>query len=57
MTAPLKQQRTFVATPSTIEKKWLVIDATDLVLGRLATEVARRLLGKHKASYTPNQDC
>ena len=48
--------QTFVAKPSTIKREWFVIDATDKVLGRVATEVARRLRGKHKAEYTPNID-
>lgn len=40
-----------------IEKKWYVIDAQDLVLGRLASEVAKKLRGKDKASFTPHLDC
>ena len=48
--------KTFVATPSNIERKWLVIDATDKTLGRLATEVAKLLKGKHKPTYTPFVD-
>lgn len=47
---------TFSATPSTIEHKWLLVDADGKVLGRLATEVARRLRGKHKPDYTPHMD-
>lgn len=39
-----------------VRRNWIVIDAQDLVLGRLATEVARRLRGKHKAEYTPHVD-
>jgi len=39
------------------EKKWFVVDATDLVLGRLATRIATVLKGKHRAEYTPNADC
>ncbi|MGB0636556.1 MAG: 50S ribosomal protein L13 [Gammaproteobacteria bacterium] len=46
--------RTFTATPETITNDWYVIDATDKVLGRLATQVARRLRGKHKPDYTPH---
>ena len=49
--------KTYNATPSDIEKKWLLIDADGLVLGRLATIVANRLRGKHKATYTPHMDC
>ena len=45
--------KTFVATPTTIERKWLVIDASGKTLGRLATEVAKLLRGKHKPTYTP----
>jgi large subunit ribosomal protein L13 len=47
---------TFSATPADIEKKWIVIDATGLVVGRLATIVAMRLRGKHKPSFTPHMD-
>lgn len=49
--------KTFSATPKDIEKKWVLIDADGLVLGRLATIVANRLRGKHKPSYTPHMDC
>ena len=49
--------KTFSARPSDIEKKWILIDAEDVVLGRLAAEVANILRGKHKASYTPHMDC
>ncbi|ABK42773.1 LSU ribosomal protein L13P [Magnetococcus marinus MC-1] len=49
--------KSFVAKPSTIERKWYVIDATDMVVGRLASEVAKRLRGKHKPTYTPFMDC
>ena len=45
--------KTFVATPTTIERKWLVIDASGKTLGRLATEVAKLLRGKHMPTYTP----
>lgn len=48
--------KTFTATPSTIRRDWYIIDATGKTLGRLATEVARRLRGKHKAEYTPHMD-
>ena len=47
---------TFTAKPQTVEREWFVIDAADKVLGRLATEVARRLRGKHKPEYTPHVD-
>ena len=49
--------KTFSATPTDIEKKWILIDASGLVLGRLATLIAMRLKGKHKPSYTPHMDC
>lgn len=49
--------KTQSATPASIEKKWVLIDATDLVLGRLCSEVAKILRGKNKPSYTPNLDC
>lgn len=48
---------TYTITPKEIEKSWLVVDASGMVLGRLAAEVAKILRGKHKASYTPNMDC
>ncbi len=49
--------KTFSAKPSDIEKKWLLIDAEDLVLGRMAAIIATRLRGKHKPTYTPHMDC
>ncbi len=49
--------KTFSAKPSDIDKKWLVIDADGVVLGRLATQVAMILRGKHKPGYTPHMDC
>ena len=49
--------KSFMATPSTIERKWYVVDATDKTLGRLASEVAKVLRGKHKPTYTPFLDC
>ncbi len=48
--------KTFSAKPETVERSWYVVDATDKVLGRLASEVARRLRGKHKPEYTPHVD-
>jgi large subunit ribosomal protein L13 len=48
--------KTFIAKPQTVKRDWFIIDATDKVLGRVATEVARRLRGKHKATFTPNVD-
>ena len=49
--------RTYVATPKDIVKKWILVDAEDVVLGRLASILAMRLRGKHKPDYTPNMDC
>jgi large subunit ribosomal protein L13 len=49
--------KTFSAKPSDLEKRWFLIDAEGLVLGRLASLIAVRLRGKHKPSYTPHMDC
>ena len=43
--------------PADVEKKWIVIDAKDAVVGRLATFIAMRLRGKHRPDYTPHVDC
>ncbi len=48
--------KTFTMTPDAIEKKWVLIDAEGIVLGRLASIVATRLRGKHKATFTPSMD-
>lgn len=48
---------TYNAKPSEVTRNWHIIDASGLVLGRLAAEVAKILRGKHKASYTPHIDC
>ncbi len=48
--------KTFMASPSTIEKKWYVVDATGYTLGRLASEVAKVLRGKNKPTFTPHID-
>ena len=48
--------KTFSAQTHEVKRDWFVVDATDKVLGRLATEIARRLRGKHKAEYTPHVD-
>jgi large subunit ribosomal protein L13 len=48
--------KTIFAKSETVKRDWYVIDATDKTLGRLATEISRRLRGKHKAEYTPNCD-
>jgi large subunit ribosomal protein L13 len=49
--------KTYVARAGDLEKKWILIDAEGLVVGRLATLIATRLKGKHKATYTPHLDC
>jgi len=49
--------KTYSAKASEIEKKWFVIDADGLVLGRLASQIARILRGKHKPTFTPHMDC
>jgi len=48
--------KTFVATPANRERNWLVVDATDKTLGRLATQIADTLRGKHKPEFTPHCD-
>ncbi len=48
--------KTYTAKPESVKRDWYVIDASGKVLGRLATEVARRLRGKHKPEYTPHVD-
>jgi large subunit ribosomal protein L13 len=50
-------KQTKPATPSTVEKKWHLIDADGLVVGRVATLIANILRGKHKPSFTPHIDC
>jgi large subunit ribosomal protein L13 len=50
-------QTTYSAKPTEVNKKWLLIDAENLVLGRLATIIAKILRGKHKAMFTPHIDC
>jgi large subunit ribosomal protein L13 len=54
---PHHAMKTFSAKPTDIDRKWLLIDADGLVLGRLASIIAMRLRGKHKPSYTPHMDC
>ena len=49
--------KSFMANAQNIERKWFVVDATDLVLGRVSTEVATLLRGKHKPTFTPHVDC
>ncbi|MCI0504513.1 MAG: 50S ribosomal protein L13 [Gammaproteobacteria bacterium] len=48
--------KTFSAKPAEVRREWFVIDATGKTLGRMATEIARRLRGKHKPEYTPHVD-
>ncbi|MCC5959559.1 MAG: 50S ribosomal protein L13 [Rhodobacteraceae bacterium] len=48
--------KTYTAKPAEIEKKWILIDAEGIVLGRLASIIAMRLRGKHKATFTPHMD-
>ena len=48
--------KTFMASPATIERKWYVVDATDMTLGRLASEIAKVLRGKNKPIFTPHVD-
>lgn len=50
-------QKTYIAKPSDIEKKWWLIDAENLVVGRLSSIIAKLLRGKHKTTFTPNIDC
>ncbi len=56
MKALTSATRSFVAKPAEVEKKWIVIDATGLVVGRLASIIALRLRGKHKPDFTPHVD-
>ena len=48
---------TYSAKPSEIERKWCIVDAEGLVLGRMASIISMRLRGKHKPTYTPHMDC
>ncbi len=49
--------KTVSANSATVNKEWVVVDATDMVLGRLASSVAKMLRGKHKPNFTPHADC
>ena len=53
----LRTMRTYSAKPSEVQRRWYVVDAEDVVLGRLASVVATRLRGKHKPMFTPHIDC
>jgi large subunit ribosomal protein L13 len=48
--------KTFVAKPESVQREWFLVDAEDKTLGRIATEIASRLRGKHKPEYTPHVD-
>jgi len=48
--------KTFVAKPDSVQREWFLVDAEDKTLGRIATEIASRLRGKHKPEYTPHVD-
>ena len=48
--------KTYMAKPGEVDQKWLLVDASDKVVGRLATEIATVLMGKHRPSYTPHVD-
>jgi large subunit ribosomal protein L13 len=49
--------KTYVATPANVERKWFVVDAEDMILGRMASEIAKILRGKHKPTFSPHVDC
>ena len=53
----IKMRQTTMTKPSEVVRQWYIVDATNCTLGRLATEVATVLRGKHKPTYTPNVDC
>lgn len=57
MTVLNKVSKTTLAKPSEVKKNWILIDAEGVVLGRLASEIAKILRGKHKATFTPTVDC
>jgi large subunit ribosomal protein L13 len=52
----IRMYKTYVAKPGEVERKWYVVDATDQTLGRLATQIASILRGKHRAEFTPHED-
>ncbi len=53
----LERMKTYTMKPSEVEKKWHIVDADGVVLGRMASIIAKILRGKHKPGYTPNIDC
>ena len=56
MKAKLAKHKTYMAKPGDVEQKWLLVDATDKIVGRLASEIAVLLMGKHRPTYTPHID-
>ena len=56
MTKVTKTHKTFSQKPTEVERKWYLIDATDIAIGRLATEVSKLLIGKEKVTFTPHTD-
>jgi large subunit ribosomal protein L13 len=56
MKTHLATQKTYMAKPRDVEPKWLLVDATDKIVGRLASEIATLLMGKHRPTYTPHID-
>ena len=48
--------KTYMAKPGEVEAKWWLVDGTDRVVGRLASDIAMRLMGKHRPTYTPHVD-
>jgi len=56
LTERVFRMKTFTAKPAEVRRDWFIVDAEGKTLGRLATEIARRLRGKHKAEYTPHVD-
>ncbi len=51
-----KMQKTYVAKPADVERKWLLVDAEEKIVGRLASDIAMILMGKHRPTYTPHVD-
>ncbi len=56
MARPLPQQKSYMAKPGEVERKWYLVDASGKTLGRLASRIATILMGKHKPIYTPHVD-
>src|SRR3972149_6739716 len=52
----IRTMTTYMAKPGEVEQKWLLVDATDKIVGRLASEIAVLLMGKHRPTYTPHVD-